>query len=245
MTIYFIKSIIALVFILASLSAAFSMLTLMGRPEKKTSPERLRLFHRLAGYLFGLLLFVLTALGISLFVRAGDSLPLRAVIHGFIGLFLLAVFLLKWLIARFFRQFLRLMPALGLTVFVLSLVMSSMAGYFFLRAAASGPVPGNTGSPVAESSAEHSSPPVKGSSERGSSLFARLCVSCHHPDKTEVKLGPGLKNLFKAPSLPHSGKAATEENIRRQLVRPVLSMPSFAGLTDQEVADLIAYLKTL
>jgi cytochrome c1 len=51
--------------------------------------------------------------------------------------------------------------------------------------------------------------------------------------------------LFAKPSLPASGKPVTEENIRQQLVRPARSMPSFAGLTAQEVADLMAFLKTL
>ncbi|MFZ2054441.1 MAG: cytochrome c [Candidatus Aminicenantales bacterium] len=245
MTVYLVKSIVAVVFLIFALSAALSMLILMGRPEKKTSPERLRRLHRLAGYLFALLLLGLSALGISIVVRQGDSLPLRAVIHGFIGLFLLAVFFLKVLIVRFYRQFLRLMPALGLTIFVLSLVMFSMAAFFFLRVAASEPVPGEVISPPVASSAQNPTPGVDRRVESGASLFARLCASCHYSNRKENRQGPGLKGLFTASSLPHSGKPVTEENIRQQLIHPAFSMPSFAGLTDQELADLIAYLKTL
>jgi len=245
MTVYFIKSIIAVVFIAISLSAAFSMLTLMGRVEKKTSPERLRRLHRLAGYLFAMLLLGLSALGISIVVRQGDSLPLRAVIHGFIGLFLVAVLFLKVLIVRSYRQFLRLMPALGLSIFVLSLVMFSMAVYFFLRAAASEPVPGKAIFPPSTASIQKPSPGVAGSVESGSALFARFCASCHYPDRGDTKQGPGLKGLFGMESLPHSRNPVNEANIRQQLSRPALSMPSFAWLTDQDVADLIAYLKKL
>jgi cytochrome c2 len=245
MTVYWIKSIIAAAFIVTALAAAFSMLALMGRVEKKAGPERLRRFHRLAGYLFALLLLGLSALGIRLFVLAGDSLPLRAVIHGFIGVFVLAVFFLKVLIARFYRSFLRMMPVLGLTVLVLSLVMFSMAGYFFLRAAVSESVPGEAVSPPPASPALNRTLGVEGNVELGSSLFVRLCVSCHYTERAESKMGPGLKGLFKMPSLPHSGKPVTEANIREQLVRPALSMPSFGGLSDREVADLMAYLKTL
>ena len=243
--VYLIKSIIAVVLLAFSLTAALSMLTLMGRIEKKASPDRLRRFHRLAGYLFALLLLGLSALGTAIVVRQGDSLPLRAVIHGFIGLFLLAVFFLKVLVVRFYRQFLRLMPVLGMTIFVLSLVMFSMAGYFFLRAAASEPVPGKAIFPPAASSLQNPPPGVDGSVQRGSSRFANLCASCHYPAREENKIGPGLKGLFARPSLPYSGLAVTEENVRQQLVRPALSMPSFARLTDQELADLVAYLKTL
>ncbi|MGB7295740.1 MAG: DUF6529 family protein [Candidatus Aminicenantales bacterium] len=245
MTVYLLKSIIAVFFVASALSAGFSMLALMGRLEKKANPERWRRLHRLAGYLFALLLIALSALGISIVVRAGDSLSLRAVVHGFIGLFLLAVFFLKWLIARFYRQFLRMMPALGMIVFVLALVMSSMAGYFFLRAAASAPFPGEIVSSTAPLSTQNPPPAVEGSVEKGASLYAGLCASCHFPDRNEGKLGPGLKGLFEMPALPYSGKPVTEENIRRQLVRPAQSMPSFSGLNEQEMADLIAYLEKL
>lgn len=202
MTVYLVKSIVAVIFLVFALSAALSMLTLMGRVEKKTSPERLRQFHRVTGYFFALLLLGLSALGISFVIRAGDSLPLRAVIHGFIGLFLLAVFSLKVLIVRFYRQFLRLIPALGLTVFVLSLVMFFNAGYFFLRAIASLPVPGEVMSPPAASSAQNPSPGEDGSVESGSSLFSHLCTRCHYEDKEDVLLGPGLKDLFQKDKLP-------------------------------------------
>lgn len=245
MTVYWLKSIIAVVFIVLAISAAFSMLTLMGRTEKKSSPERLRRLHRVAGYLFALLLLGLSALGIGIFVRDGDSLSLRAVNHGFIGLFLLALFFLKLLIARFYRQFLRMMPALGMAVFSLSLVMFWMAGYFFLRAAVSRPLPGGSGAPASVSSLRNTSLSLVGDAERGAVLFEGQCASCHYPDRTETKSGPGLAGLFEMSSLPHSGKPVTEANVREQLVRPALRMPSFAGLSDQELTDLLAYLRML
>ena len=244
MTVYLLKSIIAVFFFALALAAGLSMLTSIGRAEKKTSPEKLRKIHRVTGYLFALVLLGLSTLGISIVVGAGDSLSLRAVIHGFIGLFLLTVFFLKLSIARFFRQFLRLMPTLGMAVFVMSLVIFSMAGYFFLRAMASLPVPGQSPPPPAASLDPRASS-AGGDLENGAEIFAGLCSSCHRADVGDSKLGPGLKGLFRLPALPHSRKPVTEENIRQQLVRPALSMPSFARLSDQEIADLMAYLKTL
>lgn len=245
MTVYLLKSILALVFLVSMLSASLSMLALMGRTEKKERPEKWRRFHRLAGYLFALLLVTLSFLGISIAIRSGDALSFRAVIHGFIGLFLLAIFFLKWLIARFYRQFLRMMPALGMTVFVLSLVIFSMAGYYFLRAAVSAPIPGDVVSGTASPPSRDLSPAFEANVERGASLYASLCASCHYPDREEARLGPGLKGLFTKKSLPHSGKPVTEESIRWQLIRPAQSMPSFPGLNAQETADLMAFLKTL
>ncbi len=245
MTVYLLKSIIALVLLAAALSAALSMLALMGRTEKRDNPEKWRRFHRLAGYAFALFLVLMSALGISIAVRTGDALPLRAIIHGFIGLFLLAVFFLKWLIARFYRQFLRMMPALGMTVFVLSLVIFSMAGYYFLRAAISAPLPADVVSGTLTLPSPELSARPAGDSERGASLFAEMCASCHYPDREDARLGPGLKGLFTRPGLPFSGHPVTEENIWRQLFYPARSMPSFSKLTAQELADLMGYLKTL
>ncbi|HZX11406.1 MAG TPA: cytochrome c, partial [Acidobacteriota bacterium] len=85
----------------------------------------------------------------------------------------------------------------------------------------------------------------EGSIERGAALFQNKCLSCHYPDKEKNKSGPGLKNLFKKEQLPFSKKLVTEENILRQLESPALAMPSFPSLSEQERADLIAYLNTL
>jgi mono/diheme cytochrome c family protein len=245
MTLYLLKSIIALFFVALAISAGLSMLAVMGRTEHKVSPDKLRKIHRTSGDLFALVLLVLSVLGIFIVIRAGDSLPLRAVIHGFIGLVLLAVFFLKFLIARFFRQLLRLMPALGLTVFVMSMVMSSMAGYYFLRAIASEPAPGESPSLPEAASVNPSGPSSDGDPENGAALFASLCSSCHASYSEGNKMGPGLKGLFNMPELPYSRKPVTEENIRRQLVRPALSMPSFARMTEREIADLMTFLRTL
>ncbi|MCK7470384.1 MAG: cytochrome c [Desulfomicrobium escambiense] len=60
-----------------------------------------------------------------------------------------------------------------------------------------------------------------------------------------MTVGPGLKGILKGSSLPASGKPATPENIALQLKKPLGKMPSFAHMTDEEVANLLAYLKTL
>ncbi len=87
MTIYLLKSLVAVIFLVLALTAALSMLTLMGKAEKKTGPDKLRKIHRVSGYLYALVLLGLAGLGISIWVRSGDSLSTRAVIHVFIGLF--------------------------------------------------------------------------------------------------------------------------------------------------------------
>jgi cytochrome c2 len=236
MSIYFLKSILAIALLISGLSAALSMLISMGRTEKKASPTTLRKIHRTAGYLFALLLLVLAALGAKIFVRAGDALSLRAVLHAFLALFLLFIFLLKIILVRFYKSFLRLVPSLGMAVLVLALVVFSIsAGYFLLRTAFA---------------ADHLSPAshaplLQGDAKRGSDLFALHCASCHYADREDSKLGPGLKGLLQKENLPSSGRAVSEATVRQQLMSPFRSMPSFGSLTAQEIADLVAYLRTL
>jgi cytochrome c len=236
MSVYLLKSILAIALLITGLSAATAMLISMGRAEKKASPITLRKIHRTAGYLFALLLLVLAILGIKIFVGAGDTLSHRAVLHAFLALFLLFIFLLKIVLVRFYKSFLRTVPGLGMTVLILVLVVFSVsAGYFLLRTAL-----------MSDSlSAAPSAALLQGDADKGGDLFARDCASCHYSDREDKKLGPGLKGLFHKDSLPMSGRAVTEENVRRQMMRPFRSMPSFGSLTPQEVADLVAYLRTL
>ncbi|MEW5900533.1 MAG: DUF6529 family protein [Acidobacteriota bacterium] len=236
MSILVLKTILAVILLISGVAAALLMLAVMGRVERKADPVRLRKAHRAMGYVFAVFLLALAVLGVRIFVTAGETLSLRAVLHAFLALSLLFIFLLKISLVRYYRQFLRLAPVLGMTVLVLILLVFSVsAGYFLLRTSfgLAAVLPG----PAAVQ--------LEGNSERGLALFARHCASCHHTDKEEPKVGPGLKGILAGESLPVSGRPANEENVRRQLIRPLRSMPSFASLTQQELADLIAYLKNL
>jgi len=168
----------------------------------------------------------------------GDQISTRAVLHGVLSLALIIVFILKISIVQYYKQFLRFVPIMGMIVFVLSFtVFSTSAGFFFLR----------TLSAKAESPeiSEPSQIPHKGNAEDGAALFKNKCFSCHYADKEESKQGPGLKSILKREKLPASERPASVENIKKQLKTPFLVMPSFASLSEQEIVDLIAYLKTL
>lgn len=59
-------------------------------------------------------------------------------------------------------------------------------------------------------------------------------------------MGQGLKGLFGREKLPESGRPATGENVRRQLIDPYEDMPAFKDkLTEAEHEALIDYMKTL
>ncbi len=87
--------------------------------------------------------------------------------------------------------------------------------------------------------------PVSASVHRGQVLFAQLCAGCHYADRTDTKVGPGLAGLSKRKILPISNWPNTDANLRRQIRTPFAKMPAFKKLTDTQVDELVAYLKTL
>jgi len=80
---------------------------------------------------------------------------------------------------------------------------------------------------------------------KGKDIFAQHCDVCHHAESQEKKMGPGLKGLFKRDKLVN-GKKATEANVRAVIDAGGNGMPPYRDmLSEEEKAELIAYLKTL
>lgn len=237
MSLFLIKSIMAIFFLLAALVAIICMLNLMGRTERKISATLLRRMHKGAGFVFTVLYFVISYFCVKYWAMVGDQLSVRAVFHGVLAILLFIVLALKVSIIQFYKEFMRYVPVMGMCVFILAFaVFCTSAGYFFLRA-----------EKVAARPEEISEPPQiapQGDAEQGAALFADKCSFCHYADSEEAKIGPGLKNILKREKLPYSGRPANPDNIKKQLKTPIFSMPSFAALSEQEIADLLAYLAT-
>jgi mono/diheme cytochrome c family protein len=85
----------------------------------------------------------------------------------------------------------------------------------------------------------------------GQKVFKQNCTMCHYPDKTDTKMGPGLKDLFKNKELPASHRPVTEDNVREQIEKgspkaKPMPMPGFHDkLSPDDINHLIDYLKTL
>jgi len=83
-----------------------------------------------------------------------------------------------------------------------------------------------------------------GEAAKGKEVF-EMCSVCHNADSTEVKIGPGLKGLFKKDKMAN-GKAPTESNVRTQIDDGGNGMPAYKDIiSDEDKNNLIAYLKTL
>lgn len=229
------KSVLAIFFLSFGLIAVICMLTLMGKAERKTSATFLRRLHKAAGAAFAVTYLVISYFCLHYVKMLGEGMSTRAVFHGVLALALFIVLALKLSIVQFYKQFIRYVPGLGMTVFSLAFaVFFTSAGYFFLvRGGAS-----QAETPVSEAEAT-------ADAGSGQTLFDNRCSFCHYADRTESKLGPGLKGVLKRDKLPVSGRPATPENVTQQLLNPYKGMPSFASLSEQQIKDLLAYLRTL
>jgi cytochrome c553 len=238
MSFYTTKLILGSFFFLAGLGATIAMLTVMGKAEKKMSVVTLRKIHKTLGFIFLVLFLILGIMGSKFWAATGDEISTRAVLHAVLAAALFIIFTLKIVIIQFYKQFLRIAPSLGMAVFCLSFVVFFISGGFFVLRTL------NASSSAIELT-QTLPEQIQGSIEAGRTLFEAKCSSCHLSDSQEKKIGPGLQDLMYKDTLPHSGRPATVENILSQLKRPVLAMPAFKNLTEQQLADLIAYLKTL
>ena len=197
MSLFFIKSLMAIVFLFTGLIAVLTMFILMGRTNLKIDANFLRKMHKASGFIFFILLLVISYFCIKYWVMARDNLSVRAIFHGFLAFFLLAVLILKILIVQYYKQLIRFVPAMGMTIFCLAFVVTgTSAGYYLLRMSAA----------KTESVKVAALPqtPFQGNKEIGAAIFADKCSSCHYPDREETKQGPGLKNLLKKEKLPRS-----------------------------------------
>jgi uncharacterized membrane protein len=84
-----------------------------------------------------------------------------------------------------------------------------------------------------------------GLAKEGAAIFNKNCIQCHYTDRTDAKVGPGLKGLYKMENLPVSKRPVNDENIRKQMVTPFKMMPPFPDLTQEQMEALLTFLKGL
>jgi mono/diheme cytochrome c family protein len=79
----------------------------------------------------------------------------------------------------------------------------------------------------------------------GRVVFESDCAACHYAYSSSGLKGPGLKKLFRKKYLP-SGLPANDRFVEQTIVNGRGMMPGQGeALTEQQLADLMAYLHTL
>jgi mono/diheme cytochrome c family protein len=112
---------------------------------------------------------------------------------------------------------------------------------------------GQAGSQQATAPAAEQPAAAAGDASRGEALFTNSgCAGCHSTGSDQI-VGPGLEGVFQGEGpygneLPN-GKPITDENMMEWIkiggVGDIGQMPGNPTLTDEQLADLVAYLKTL
>jgi hypothetical protein len=134
---YLIKSLLGILLLGTGLTAFLSMMARFGRPGDEVRAARLRKVHKAAGYIYISLLAPLAFFGAKFLAEMGDGLSVRGTLHFVLAMALLAVLLLKYLTVKTHRQLMKHAPALGMTLFSLTLVIFLITvGFFFLQTAA-------------------------------------------------------------------------------------------------------------
>jgi hypothetical protein len=127
---YMVKILFATAFLAAAATSFLSMMALQGKLVKKTDPAKLKKIHDRSGIIALLLLVPLVYLGARFTAQAGDAMSIRAVFHFVLALALVFILGVKVLIVLVYKSFLRFAPALGMTVFVLTLIVTMLTAGF-------------------------------------------------------------------------------------------------------------------
>jgi mono/diheme cytochrome c family protein len=257
MTIFLLKSLLSLLMLALAASGVYTMFEVFGREAQADRAKLLKRRHKFSGWAFVLLFVMITYLCIGFLVASKAEPSPRVALHILIALALIALFIIKVLFVRVYRQFYSMAKTIGISMGILTFVLVGLTAGVYLTTsrfgqdlttdksayyALQGPFLSvhQTGAPPVTAIRTDSQ-----SIARGRTLFVSRCSACHDPESTTTKVGPGLKGLLKNPVLPVSKHPATAESLRFQLRQPMGAMPSFASLSDDEMNDLIAYLNTL
>ncbi len=80
---------------------------------------------------------------------------------------------------------------------------------------------------------------------RGGAIYKGHCAICHYAASTEKKIGPGLKGLAKRTRFADGTKMDTP-GLTRVILKGGKNMPPLRDeLTDAQIRDLLAYMRTL
>ena len=98
----------------------------------------------------------------------------------------------------------------------------------------------------AKTSSKKAATSKSGSAEKGKEVFDEKCGVCHFADSDARKIGPGLKGIGKRGTFTVNNNKVTDESLKTWIQNGDSLMPPFKDvLEEQQIKDLVAYVKTL
>jgi len=100
--------------------------------------------------------------------------------------------------------------------------------------------------PAAKPAPKKATTAAKGSATKGKEVFDQKCGVCHFADSDAKKIGPGLKGISKRGTFTVNNNKVTDDNLKTWIENGDSLMPPFKDVLDeQQIKDVIAYVKTL
>jgi len=253
MSIYFLKTLLAVLMVLIVVVNVFTIMEALGRGEKRYDVKKLKKIHRINGLFFIVIFFFVTYFCFSSIITGQLELSPRATFHSVLALAVILLLALKILFLERYEQFSNKVLIIGPTIALLALGMiGTSGGYYLLVTKLHTDM---TFDEIREYKDAGTQQKIEGKEikiktdpdaiNQGKKLFEEKCVFCHDTKSNTTVVGPGLKGVLKNKKLPVSKRPATPENIKQQLREPFNKMPSFNNLTEKDVGDIIAFLNTL
>jgi mono/diheme cytochrome c family protein len=100
--------------------------------------------------------------------------------------------------------------------------------------------------PAAKPAPKKAATGKSGSATKGKEVFDQKCGVCHFADSDAKKIGPGLKGISKRGTFTVNNNKVTDETLKSWIENGDSLMPPFKDVLDeQQIKDVIAYVKTL
>jgi ferredoxin-NADP reductase len=199
-----LSAVLGFVFILIGATAIWLIFEASRHSHSQAARDRRIRAHRIAGYLFIALFCFMTWLMLLRLKDAADELSLRSMLHILVAMVLAPLFLIKVLVARYYKSYTSVLVPLGLTIFTLGFVLiASTAGPYLLRRATIKDISLNA---VAMGAARID----LGASE---SLMERRCSRCHNLERiagARKDARGWLATINRMRALPGSGISETD-----------------------------------
>ncbi len=240
---FFLKSLLSMGMLVMAGIAMFTMFEALGRSEKRYNIEKLKKIHKANGAAYLIFFAVISYLCIDFIVKTKAEPSARAVFHSVFALTVITLLFLKISFVRIYRQFYGKVQTIGLIIAIATFGMVGTSGGYYLLITKFGreKAPDKTIEKQLKIAVKTDAESIN----RGKELYESKCYFCHDAYSYKKGVGPGHKGILKNPLLPVSKKAAITENVANQIRRPYKDMPSFSYLSDEQVEDIVAFLKTL